>query len=109
MATPYVLNTSAEVCRTDDRGPLDGRPAPEAREPSPLTRRVFPPGLHVIATARRPEVLADLAAQGMSVVALDVTDAASIAACQQQVAAITDGKLDILVNNAYVCPLLPFP
>lgn len=45
-------------------------------------------------------MLEDLAAKGMSVVALDVTDAASIEACQQKVAAITGGKLDILVNNA---------
>lgn len=57
-------------------------------------------GLHVIATARRPEVLADLAEMGMSAVALDVTDADSIKQCHEEVAKITGGKLDILVNNA---------
>ncbi|KAJ2977729.1 hypothetical protein NUW58_g7722 [Xylaria curta] len=57
-------------------------------------------GLHVIATARRPEVLAELAELGMSTVALDVTDAESIRKCRDEVAKINGGKLDILVNNA---------
>ncbi|KAI1328110.1 hypothetical protein F5Y16DRAFT_370087 [Xylariaceae sp. FL0255] len=57
-------------------------------------------GLHVIATARRPEVLAGLADMGMSAVALDVTNADSIKRCKDEVAQITGGKLDILVNNA---------
>lgn len=56
----------------------------------------------MIATARRPEVLSDLAAMGMSALALDVTDAESIKRCHDEVANITGGKLDILVNNAYV-------
>jgi NAD(P)-dependent dehydrogenase (short-subunit alcohol dehydrogenase family) len=38
---------------------------------------------------------------GMSAVALDVTNAESVAACAKEVAAITGNKLDILVNNAY--------
>lgn len=57
-------------------------------------------GLHVIATARRTEVLTEMAEMGMSAVALDVTNAASIKACHEQVGKITGGKLDILVNNA---------
>ncbi|KAI1294381.1 NAD(P)-binding protein [Xylaria venustula] len=57
-------------------------------------------GLYVIATARRPEVIADLAGLGMSVVPLDVTDAESIKKCHDEVAKINGGKLDILVNNA---------
>ncbi|KAI0156586.1 NAD(P)-binding protein [Xylariaceae sp. FL1272] len=57
-------------------------------------------GLHVIATARRTEVLAELAELGMSTVELDVTDAESITTCHDEVAKITGGKLDILVNNA---------
>ncbi|KAI2622857.1 NAD(P)-binding protein [Xylaria nigripes] len=57
-------------------------------------------GLHVIATARRPEVLAELAELGMSTVELDVTDAESIKRCHDEVAKINGGKLDILVNNA---------
>ena len=39
---------------------------------------------------------------GMSAVALDVTNAESIAQCKAEVDKITGGKLDILVNNAYV-------
>jgi NADP-dependent 3-hydroxy acid dehydrogenase YdfG len=58
------------------------------------------PGLHVFATARRPEVLADLAAMGMSTLPLDVTDEESIKECHSTVAKMTGGKLDILVNNA---------
>lgn len=57
-------------------------------------------GVHVIATARRTEVLAEMAEMGMSAVALDVTSAASIKACHEEVGKITGGKLDILVNNA---------
>ncbi|KAK0662133.1 hypothetical protein QBC41DRAFT_260520 [Cercophora samala] len=57
-------------------------------------------GLHVIATARNPNVLADLGAMGMSTLALDVTKSDSIKVCHDQVSALTGGKLDILVNNA---------
>ncbi|KAH7033601.1 uncharacterized protein B0I36DRAFT_321739 [Microdochium trichocladiopsis] len=57
-------------------------------------------GLFVIPTARKPDVLHDLAAKGMRTVVLDVTKADSIAAAHKEVAAITGGKLDILVNNA---------
>ncbi|KAI1382821.1 NAD(P)-binding protein [Hypoxylon trugodes] len=57
-------------------------------------------GLHVIATARRIEVLSELAALGMSTLALDVTDAESIKKCHGEVEELTNGKLDILVNNA---------
>ncbi|KAI1417912.1 NAD(P)-binding protein [Hypoxylon sp. FL1857] len=57
-------------------------------------------GLHVIATARRPEVMTELAAMGMSTLALDVTNADSIKQCHEEVGKLTGGKLDILVNNA---------
>ncbi|CAI0640997.1 unnamed protein product [Colletotrichum noveboracense] len=57
-------------------------------------------GLHVIATARRPEVLQDLGDQGMTTIALDVTKAESIAECKQKVMDLTGGRLDFLVNNA---------
>ncbi|KAL6825552.1 hypothetical protein V8C43DRAFT_272810 [Trichoderma afarasin] len=57
-------------------------------------------GCHVIATARNPDVLKDLAAMGMSAVQLDVTNGDSIRACKAEVANITGGKLDVLVNNA---------
>ncbi|KAK4442459.1 acylglycerone-phosphate reductase [Podospora aff. communis PSN243] len=57
-------------------------------------------GLHVIATARNTAVLAEMAALGMSTLALDVTKSDSIKTCHEEVAKITGGKLDILVNNA---------
>ncbi|KAM3522884.1 hypothetical protein NHJ13051_005409 [Beauveria bassiana] len=62
---------------------------------------------HVIATARRAEVLDELAAMGMSAVSLDVTSSASIEKCKAQVAEITGGTLDILVNNAGLLYMLP--
>jgi len=57
-------------------------------------------GCHVIATARNPDVLKDLAAQGLSTAQLDVTNQESIAACKAEVEKLTNGRLDILVNNA---------
>ncbi len=60
-------------------------------------------GLHVIATARNPAVLEGMAAPLMTTLQLDVTDAASIARCRDQVAELAGGRLDILVNNAFVC------
>ncbi|KAL2754750.1 hypothetical protein ACRALDRAFT_2042628 [Sodiomyces alcalophilus JCM 7366] len=65
-----------------------------------LAKEFHSRGLHVIATARRPEVLEDLANEGMSTFELDVTKADSIAACKKQVTELTGGRLDILVNNA---------
>lgn len=43
-----------------------------------------------------------MAEMGMSTLALDVTNKESIKTCHEEVAQITGGKLDILVNNAYV-------
>ncbi|CAK7214607.1 NADPH-dependent 1-acyl dihydroxyacetone phosphate reductase [Sporothrix bragantina] len=57
-------------------------------------------GVFVIATARRPEVLKELAAKGMATVALDVTSQESIAQCKEEVTKLTGGRLDFLVNNA---------
>lgn len=37
---------------------------------------------------------------GMSTISLDVTNAESIERCHAEVARLTGGKLDILVNNA---------
>jgi 1-acylglycerone phosphate reductase len=56
--------------------------------------------VHVIATARRIEVLAGMSEKGITTLELDVTKAESIKACHAEVAKITGGKLDILVNNA---------
>lgn len=58
-------------------------------------------GLHVIATARNPSVLAGLADKpGYTCLPLDVTSQDSIDKCRDEVARLTGGKLDILVNNA---------
>ncbi|KAK4239016.1 hypothetical protein C8A03DRAFT_14575 [Achaetomium macrosporum] len=57
-------------------------------------------GLHVIATARNPAVLSEMAALSMTTLALDVTKADSIKTCHDEVSKLTGGKLDILVNNA---------
>ncbi len=56
-------------------------------------------GHTVWATARRPETLADLAAAGAHVTALDVTDEASMAAAVAEVEA-AHGAVGTLVNNA---------
>ncbi|TCN37636.1 NADP-dependent 3-hydroxy acid dehydrogenase YdfG [Kribbella orskensis] len=59
-------------------------------------------GDRVMATARRPETLADLAELGkgrVSTAALDVTDPASVEAAVQATLAVF-GRIDVLVNNA---------
>ncbi|TDD57038.1 SDR family NAD(P)-dependent oxidoreductase [Nonomuraea terrae] len=59
-------------------------------------------GDRVMATARRPETLADLAEIGgdrVSTAALDVTDPASVQAAAQATLAVF-GRIDVLVNNA---------
>ena len=64
-----------------------------------LARELHRSGHRVYATARRPETLAPLAAQGMDTLALDVNDDDSIAAAM---ASVRDeaGRLDMLINNA---------
>lgn len=60
-----------------------------------------PTGLHVIATARNPSVLSGLADRpGFTCLPLDVTSQGSIDKCRDEVARLTGGKLDMLVNNA---------
>ncbi len=65
--------------------------------------------MHVIATARNPAVLSEMAALGMTTLALDVTDEASIKTCHDEVSKLTGDKLDILVNNASVPSHPSFP
>jgi NAD(P)-dependent dehydrogenase (short-subunit alcohol dehydrogenase family) len=78
------------------------RPASAGPPPSPCTApagRPTPP--HA-----RPEALADLAAQGLPVLTLDVADDASVAAAVEAVIA-EHGGIDLLVNNAGQGPLGP--
>ena len=56
-------------------------------------------GWTVYATARKPETLADLEAQGCRTLALDVTDDASMTAAVDAVTA-AEGAVGVLVNNA---------
>lgn len=56
-------------------------------------------GYQVIATARQPQALADLAAAGIQTMALDVDDPTQITAVLQQISA-QQQRLDLLINNA---------
>ena len=56
-------------------------------------------GHTVVATARRVEDLADLAATGCKTLPLDVTDEASMRAAVEAIEA-AHGRIDVLVNNA---------
>jgi NAD(P)-dependent dehydrogenase (short-subunit alcohol dehydrogenase family) len=64
-----------------------------------IARRLRDSGCTVYATARSPEDLAALAAEGLRAVALDVTDGASAAVAVRQILE-SAGAIDILVNNA---------
>ncbi|PHH86719.1 hypothetical protein CDD83_9853 [Cordyceps sp. RAO-2017] len=57
-------------------------------------------GCHVIATARRLEVIQELEGKGLTIIPLDVTSKESVASCRAKVGELTNGRLDILVNNA---------
>jgi NAD(P)-dependent dehydrogenase (short-subunit alcohol dehydrogenase family) len=56
-------------------------------------------GWTVYATARRPEAIADLAAQGCHTLALDVTDEQSMSAAVANVTE-AEGAVGVLINNA---------
>lgn len=59
-------------------------------------------GLRVITTSRNVESMEELREMRMSIMALDVTNFKNIRKVRDDVAVLTSGKLDILVNNAYV-------
>lgn len=62
-------------------------------------------GWRVIATARKADDIACLRGEGFEVLYLDYTEPDSIAACAEQVLALTDHKLFALFNNgAYAQP-----
>lgn len=56
-------------------------------------------GWRVFATARKPEDLERLAAEGVEALFLDYADAASVTACAAEVSRRTGGTLDALFNN----------
>lgn len=64
-----------------------------------IVRRLLVDGWTVYGGARRVEQMADLAAQGAKVLALDVTDEASLKAAVDALFA-AEGRIDALVNNA---------
>lgn len=64
-------------------------------------------GLHVIASARNRDALADLEEMGMDTLSLEVTSQESIDEAKSKVAKLTDGRgLWGLVNNAWVPSLV---
>jgi NAD(P)-dependent dehydrogenase (short-subunit alcohol dehydrogenase family) len=64
-----------------------------------LTQHLLILGAKVVATARKPEVLADLAAPNLLALELDVTKPEQIASAVEQALA-RFGHVDVLVNNA---------
>jgi len=62
-------------------------------------RQLLAAGFHVVATARRRDAVADLAAAGCQTLALDVTDESSMHAAVARVQA-EHGAVAVLVNNA---------
>ncbi|UKZ82827.1 putative secondary metabolism biosynthetic enzyme [Trichoderma virens FT-333] len=65
-----------------------------------LAREFQARGYHVIATARKIEKISHLQKAGMTTLSLDVTKPESVMAAKVEVERISDGKLDVLVNNA---------
>ncbi|MDY0397151.1 MAG: SDR family NAD(P)-dependent oxidoreductase [Desulfuromonas thiophila] len=57
-------------------------------------------GYRVIATARRPEDLAELRRAGLQAIALELADPASVGEAAANVLALCDGDLYALINNA---------
>ena len=56
-------------------------------------------GWRVFATARKPEDLARLEAEGVEALYLDYADPASVTACAEEISKRTGGRLDALFNN----------
>ncbi|KAM0346006.1 hypothetical protein ACHAPU_006060 [Fusarium lateritium] len=66
-------------------------------------------GMRVFATARSLRTLTNLEAEGIETLVLDVTDPESITNLRNEISSRTQGKLDILMNNAgtmYEAPAL---
>jgi len=67
-----------------------------------LAKEFHARGLHVIASARNKETLADLEELGMNIISLEVTSTESREEAKRKVVELTGGKLWGLVNNAWV-------
>ncbi|OGE48177.1 hypothetical protein PENARI_c031G05465 [Penicillium arizonense] len=68
-----------------------------------LAKNFHQRGFYVFATARNPSKAADLAElSDIEILELDVTDPKTIVECKERVVKRTNGKLDVLVNNAGV-------
>jgi len=65
-----------------------------------LAREFHARGLKVFATARNTSAITDLSNLGITTLALEVTSPESITALRDDIARLTNGKLDYLVNNA---------
>jgi 1-acylglycerone phosphate reductase len=65
-----------------------------------LARELHSRGYRVFATARKMEKMKPLQELGCDCLTLDVEDEASIKAAAEHVRSVTEGKLDLLVNNA---------
>jgi len=65
-------------------------------------------GLRVIATARNPAKMEGLRKLDIQCVTMDVVDKSSIKACVEQVANVTDGRIDILINSVGGGHYMPF-
>ena len=57
-------------------------------------------GWRVLATARKPDDLARLAALGVEPLELELADPASVAACADRTLSLTDGRIGALFSNA---------
>jgi NAD(P)-dependent dehydrogenase (short-subunit alcohol dehydrogenase family) len=68
-----------------------------------LARQYSAAGWQVIGTARKPAQAGELAALGVRIVQLDVTDAASVARMAEE---IGTQPIDILINNAGILPVM---
>ena len=73
-----------------------------------LAREMRSRGMRVFASARRPESIAELAAEGIETVRLDVNDTGSIREAVDTVLARA-GRIDALVNNAGMNLIGPIP
>jgi 1-acylglycerone phosphate reductase len=77
---------------------------------SALALALHASGAQVIATARDVSKLSDLTRPGITTLSMDVCDAASITKCAHDVVPhLSDGRLDILINNAggaYSMPII---